>query len=435
MSFLQSRDLTGVDTARLANFICRDRGMLFERFDLHTRVRTSCVIAWRWQDLQGPSFEQALRTGLQDAPESALHLAFLGGDERSSTGSAVDRFPTWFVRRLQSWVELDFVTGSVCHVSAPADALDKSTFDSWLTTACQTLAAHTPMPVPSGKKPTQSWTVDLDTEAYAQRMRSIQQHISAGEIEGAVLSVGLSRPTWAHPLDLYCEMARTNPSTFGYCFHGDGVALVGCSPLAFLGYENGFVRLETDAGTRPVTGSAEVDALARAELLTSAKDASEHAVVVDEETQSLAELADKSLQGGCVERLVDREVRAFSHVMHLYTVLAAQLRKGIDLPAALMHLFPPAAVSGRPRRAAMQIGCNAEASPRGPYGGIAGLVRGRDSAQFAVVIRSLWIEDGVARLRVGGKIVKHSTPQDEYAEALNKSRFLVNSVNSAETNP
>jgi len=171
-----------------------------------------------------------------------------------------------------------------------------------------------------------------------------------------------------------------------------------------------------------------VDEAARAGLLASSKDAAEHSVVVNEETQSLSALADS----GAVRRVVDREVRTFSHVMHLYTVLAAQLRPELDLPAALTALFPPAAVSGRPRRAAWQAGCEVEAGRRGPYGGIAGLIRGSGSAQFAVVIRSLWIEDGMARLRVGGKIVQDSTPEDEYAEALNKSRFLVDSVRRVE---
>lgn len=421
MSFLLSRDLTGVDTARLASSICRGHGLLFERFDLQTRQRTRSVIAWRWQDLAGDGFEATLRAALETAQDDTLHVAFLGGEE-ARPSVARGGFPPWFVRRLTSWVELDFAKGAVQHVAAPGDVLDLAVFDRWLREAAQPHAASDVRPVVAA----QDWRADLDPPGHASRLAVLQERIAAGEIEGAVLSVGLSRQTPAHPLDLYGEMARTNPSTFGYCFHGGEVALAGSSPLAFLDYDDGQVRLETDAGTRPVTGRADADALARSELLASTKDAAEHAVVVDEETQSLAALCVGGEEG--VRRVVDREVRAFSHVMHLYTVLAAQMKPQLDLPAALMQLFPPAAVSGRPRRAARAAGCAVEAGPRGPYGGIAGLVRGQASAQFAVVIRSLWIEGGVARLRVGGKVVAGSLAHEEYDEALNKSRFLVNSV-------
>jgi anthranilate synthase component I len=432
MKFQISRELTGLDTAQLASSICRNRGMLFERFDLHTRTRTRCIIAWRWQDLNGSSFEDVLRSGIENAPEDVLHLAFLGGKAGENAAVGHEGFPPWFVRRLQTWVELDFTKGEVSHTAALGDALEVSALDSWLSEARQNSMSNNSAGPKINANSNQQWAADLDLETYSERMHGLQQHITNLEIEGAVLSVCLSKPTTAHPLDIYGEMARTNPSTFGYCFYGDKVALAGSSPLAFLDYEDGEVRLETDAGTRPVTGVADVDSSARLALLASVKDATEHAVVVNEETQSLAMLTDDGAAFKGVRRLVDREVRAFSHVMHLYTVLAATLRKDIDLPAALIHLFPPAAVSGRPRHAALRIGRSAEMSPRGPYGGIAGLVRGNKSAQFAVVIRSLWIEHGVANLRVGGKIVAHSQPDDEYAEALNKSRFIAESVRRVE---
>ena len=51
---------------------------------------------------------------------------------------------------------------------------------------------------------------------------------------------------------------------------------------------------------------------------------------------------------------------------------------------------------------------------------------------LAVVIRSLWFSDRVARLRVGGKIVAESVAEAEYRECLAKSRFIVEAVAYAE---
>ena len=51
---------------------------------------------------------------------------------------------------------------------------------------------------------------------------------------------------------------------------------------------------------------------------------------------------------------------------------------------------------------------------------------------LAVVIRSLWFSDEVARLRVGGKIVAESDAGAEYRECLAKSRFITEAVAFAE---
>ena len=127
------------------------------------------------------------------------------------------------------------------------------------------------------------------------------------------------------------------------------------------------------------------------------------------------------------------QVRRFSHVMHLYTVLEADLADDLGISDAILALSPVAAVSRRPKRAAAQLGRELEGGPRGPYGGIIGTVEPRTGrVDLAVVIRSLWVSDHVARLRVGGKIVAESQAEAECRECLAKSRFIVEAVAFAE---
>lgn len=413
-----------LDGVSLAQRLLAAECLLFERFDLITRQRAHTIVGVRWKHVAGVTFEQALRTALAGAatPDTA-HLVFCGGDE-TLRADQNDGFPPFIVLRLDEYVRIDHARRHATHV---CDGVAATLSPAALATLLEH-AAHEATVASGARAGGDGWTPDVDRDGHALRVGAIQSKIAAGHLDGAVLSVRLSKTTDAAPLDIYREMIRINPSTFGYCIVSGNQALVGSSPLAFLDFHGGSVRLETDAGTRPVTGDARVDADARAELLASEKDAREHAVVVEEETRTLHALADADGVG----REVDREVRAFSHVMHLYTVLRARLRRGAGLAEAVLGLFPPAAVSGKPRRAARQAGTEQETGPRGPYGGVLGLVRGREEAELAVVIRSLWVDSGVASTRVGGKIVADSIPADEYDEALNKARFIVQSVAGAE---
>uniref|UniRef100_UPI0019531156 chorismate-binding protein n=1 Tax=Streptococcus pneumoniae TaxID=1313 RepID=UPI0019531156 len=78
------------------------------------------------------------------------------------------------------------------------------------------------------------------------------------------------------PFALYREFVAANPSPYGFVLKHGGDALVGSSPLAYLTIREGRLHLETDAGTRPVTGDAGLDDAAARDLMVNPKDAAEH---------------------------------------------------------------------------------------------------------------------------------------------------------------
>lgn len=418
--------LPSVDAAILAEALDCGDCLLFERFDPLTRKRSRSVVGLRRTLLPGDSFAQTLRSSLTAAAGSTdtMHLVFCAANADGPTQSG-EPFPPFWIFRLEEYIELDHALGTIRHVSQGPSTLDTTGLGALLGQAARPASVPAPQPALPGHA---GWVSDSPPELHAERVELIKRAIGQGTVHGAVLSIGLQRHTPATPIRIYREMVRMNPSTFGFCLVQGDYRLAGSSPLAFLNYDEGMVSLETDAGTRPVTGNAESDRAAREDLLTNPKDAQEHAVVVEAETEALQPLAD----GGGVGATVSREVRTFSHVMHLYTVLAARLAREVDLPGAILHLLPPAAVSGRPKQAALSLGIQLEGASRGPYGGVIGLVRGNSHAEFAVVIRSLWGQAPSVQLRVGGKIVRHSDASAEYEEALNKARFLIDSVRRAE---
>jgi anthranilate synthase component 1 len=391
------------------------------------RLLTS-FIGLRWRDVGAASFADAMRSVAEAgaADGDAVHLVLQG----VKTTGAVPLAGHWradgfYVAQMQEAIEIDHVSCTVrhrCDGEARVDAMH-------LQAALNAAIAVTLQAVPAASRDAQaSWSRNIDEAGYCERVSATQRALHAQGVHGAVLSLLQTRSTQASPLAIYREMRRQNPSTYGFSWTQGALGLAGSSPLAFVEYADGVLQLETDAGTRPVTGDAERDAQSRADLLVNPKDAAEHRVVVDAEMEALAPLA----ASGHIDKVVDQQVRAFSHVMHLYTVLQARLREGLGMADAIVGLMPPAAVSGMPKGAALNLGFDVDPSPRGPYGGVIGLVRGAANAQFAVIIRSLWLEGGMASTRTGGKIVPASVPEEEWREALVKARFIVESVERAE---
>lgn len=418
----------GLDTVALAELLGGDHCLLFEHHAVLDKRLLTSFIGLRWREVGAPSFADAMhRVAHPGAADSdTVHLILQG----VKTADAVLLAGSWradafYVAQVQEAIEIDHVLRTVrhrCDSEPQVDAVRlQAALDSSMAAPFQAVPA-------ASRDAQESWSRDIDEAGYCDRVRATQRALQTQGAHGAVLSLLQTRSTHASPLAIYREMRRQNPSTYGFSWTQGALGLAGSSPLAFVEYSEGLLQLETDAGTRPVTGDAARDAQSRADLLVNPKDAAEHRVVVDAELEALAPLA----AGGRIEKVIDQQVRAFSHVMHLYTVLQARLREGLGLGDAILGLMPPAAVSGMPKGAALSLGFDVDASPRGPYGGVIGLVRGVGHAQFAVIIRSLWLEGGVASTRTGGKIVPASVPEEEWREALVKARFIVESVERAE---
>ena len=76
-----------------------------------------------------------------------------------------------------------------------------------------------------------------------------------------------------------------------------------------------------------------------------------------------------------VERLLEPE--RFSHVTHLVSEVAGELREGVTPSTSLRASFPAGTVSGAPKVRAMQLISELEGYRRGPYAGAVGYVAAR----------------------------------------------------------
>ena len=260
-------------------------------------------------------------------------------------------------------------------------------------------------------------------DEYETGVRTAQEHIRAGDAFQIVLSQRAERPTSASSLDLYRALRRVNPSPYMFLLELDGLALIGSSPETLVKAEGRRASLNPIAGT---TQPGEGDA---ARLLESEKDRAEHVMLVDLGRNDLSRVC---LPGTVqVERFLEPE--RFSHVTHLVSEVAGELRPEVSHFDLLRACFPAGTVSGAPKVRAMQIITELEGYRRGPYAGAVLYAVPGDTLDACIAIRTIVLHDGVALMQAGAGIVADSDPRAEHEECLRKLAALEAAITLAES--
>ncbi|HLX32320.1 MAG TPA: anthranilate synthase component I family protein [Gaiellaceae bacterium] len=259
---------------------------------------------------------------------------------------------------------------------------------------------------------------------HIRRVERAQEHIREGDVFQVVISQRATRPTSASAVELYRALRRVNPSPYLFLLELDGLALVGSSPETVVKCSGRRAELNPIAGTVWPGGGDE------SALLASAKDRAEHTMLVDLGRNDLSRV---SIPGSVrVERFMEPE--RYSHVTHLVSEVAGELREGVTPFELLRACFPAGTVSGAPKVRAMQIISELEGYRRGIYAGAVGyFLPAEQVLDTCIAIRTLWLRDGVAHLQAGGGIVADSDPAAEHEECLAKLRALETAIDLAES--
>jgi len=140
---------------------------------------------------------------------------------------------------------------------------------------------------------------------------------------------------------------------------------------------------------------------------------------------------------GRVCRFGSVEVPSFHVVEHYTTVhqlvstvrgTLAHDKDGIDLVRAC---FPPGSMTGAPKIRSVELLRELEDGPRGPYAGALGYWSSDGRLDLAVVIRTLLVAGGEARVNVGGGLVWESHPDAEFEECAAKAAALLAALAAA----
>jgi anthranilate synthase component 1 len=259
-------------------------------------------------------------------------------------------------------------------------------------------------------------------DEYEAGVRQAKEAIADGEAFQIVLSQRAERPTEASAVDLYRALRRINPSPYLFCLELDGIALVGSSPETLVKVEG------RRASVNPIAGTTEAGEGDAERLLASEKDRAEHVMLVDLGRNDLSRVC----RAGTVRVARFMEAERYSHVTHLVSEVAGELRDGIGAFDVLRATFPAGTVSGAPKVRAMQLISELEGYRRGPYAGAVGYAMPDGMLDTCIAIRTIVLHDGVARLQAGAGIVADSDPRAEHEECLRKLAALEAAIDLAE---
>jgi len=285
------------------------------------------------------------------------------------------------------------------------------------------LLAQPAPPLPASKAKRSTARRTPNQRDYEASVRAAKEHIRAGNAFQIVLSQRAERHTSASALELYRALRRVNPSPYLFLLELDGVALIGSSPETLVKCEG------RRAGVNPIAGTTERGDGDAERLLASEKDRAEHVMLVD--------LGRNDLSRVCVPGTVEvekfLEVERYSHVTHLVSQVAGDLRDGVSPFDLLRACFPAGTVSGAPKVRAMQLISELEGRRRGPYAGAVGYALPEEGTlDTCIAIRTIVLEDGVAHLQAGAGIVADSEPTAEHEECLRKLAGVEAAIDLAE---
>ena len=331
-----------------------------------------------------------------------------------------------------------------------------------LEAVAETIQRHS-KPLPLGRiapiAAARPQTSNISKDQYTAMIERALEYIRAGDIFQVVLGQRFERTSKADPFDVYRALRAVNPSPYMVYMQAPPAILVAASPEilcrvepikpdASTGSPDGGVRYRVTnrplAGTRPRGKTAAEDAALEADLLSDAKEVSEHAMLVDLGRNDVGRVA----RPGSIELDRVMSIERYSHVMHISSTVTGELRDGLDCWDALRAALPVGTISGAPKIRAMQIIDELEAVRRGPYGGGFGYVGLDGAMDIALALRTIVVPlsepggqslapaaDGTwtYHVQAAGGIVADSKIEAEYQETVNKAAAMGRAIDIAET--
>jgi isochorismate synthase len=253
--------------------------------------------------------------------------------------------------------------------------------------------------------------------AWKASVAASASDVRAGRFEKVVLarSLRLRAAESFDPARVLRRLRSTNPSATIFAVAISDRCFLGATPEHLVRLAGRDVAVTCLAGSIARGATADEDEqLARA-LLASAKDRTEHEVVVRSTQAALAEVCTEVIR----EQGTPRVARSRS-VQHLETPLRGRLANGACILDLVDRLHPTPAVGGYPRDLAFTVIREREGMDRGWYAGPVGWVNHNGEGEFAVAIRSALLAGRDATLYAGAGIVADSDPEAEYAETCLK---------------
>ena len=232
------------------------------------------------------------------------------------------------------------------------------------------------------------------------------ERIAAGELSKLVLAreVRVHGTADHEPGAILDALRVAFPACYCWCVGTPELAFVGASPELLVRRDGARAQTVALAGTARRSADPSVDDHLGEQLLQSAKDREEQAIVARRIERTLAPV---SLWVAAADEPALAKVQ---NVQHLATPIRAQLARPVHALELAGLLHPTPAVGGEPREVAEPLIPELEGLDRGWYAGGVGWTDLAEDGEFCVALRCALLRGPMAHLYAGCGIVRDSVP-------------------------
>ena len=262
--------------------------------------------------------------------------------------------------------------------------------------------------------------ISFSNEQFQQAVRQIQEYISAGDVFQVNLSVQQAKKLNAPPIVMYEAVRSFNPSPYMSYIGSDVFTVVSGSPELLIKRDGINLSTRPIAGTRPRGRDDAEDMALASELIDNVKERAEHVMLVDLERNDLGRVS----RYGTVEVDEFMVIERYSHVMHIVSNVRGEIAEGKTNTDVIRAMFPGGTITGAPKIRTMEIIEELEPVRRGLYTGSIGWIGYNGDMELNIVIRTAFVQDGMAYIQAGAGIVIDSIPANEFIESLNKAKAM-----------
>lgn len=270
-------------------------------------------------------------------------------------------------------------------------------------------------------------SANMDEKKFSEIVNKAKKYIYDGDIFQVVLSRRFNFGVSGSHLRIYKELRSLNPSPYLYHMKFGQKTFIGSSPEMLVRVTGNEVETFPIAGTRKITDDEQKNEQLRKELLSDEKELAEHTMLVDLGRNDIGRVC----KYGSVHVTELMQIKRFSHVQHIVSHVVGTLDSKHDMFTAFEAVFPAGTVTGAPKVRAMEIINELEVDARGQYAGAVGYFSNNGCCDFAIAIRSIFIDGKAGFVQSGAGIVTDSIPENEFKETEHKAGAMLQALREA----
>lgn len=264
------------------------------------------------------------------------------------------------------------------------------------------------------------WQTTVSAAQHRDAIERIRHYIHSGDTYQVNYTRRLRASFGGDPWALFTRLIAAQKTRLGAFLDTGDWCLCSASPELFFRLEGDRLTSRPMKGTSPRGLSVADDQELRSVLAESEKNRAENVMIVDMVRNDLGRVCEP----GSVHATRLYDIEQYPTVWQMTSTVEGRSRGGV--PEIFQALFPPASITGAPKRRTMQIIAELETEPRSIYTGAVGFIAPGGRAQFNVAIRTVLIDrrQRMAEYGLGGGIVWDSTAAGEWEEGWVKARVL-----------